>query len=367
MHPFVFYPWSLGAFKRRPVFHIPATAPSGRPTLTICMSAYNEEAVIREKAASLIAMADAYGPVEIFVYVDGPQDRTLELLSAYRDRIRIFSSTERRGKTAGLKLLVSSSSSELIAFTDANVISSSDCLIGLELALRDPTVGCASARLVYTNAEESETSRGGAEYWNREELIKERESNTIGMIGVDGSLFMIRRDIYEFPPDDIIDDLYTSLIVLLKGYHVVSVPNVVVFERNATSVREEFHRKARISCQGINVHRLLWPRLRKMPLKPLYGYISHRLLKWLVPYFLLSAPIFALAGIVEIFGLLATFSYLLALVALFAIGLVIRVPILLRLTSYFLLIVGVGRGVFEAVVLGHRYTTWSPATSVRTT
>lgn len=368
LHPLLLYPLTLTGFRAR----VPQTAraqpqAASRPRLSICMSVYNEEAVICDKAESLIAMADAYGPADILIYVDGGRDRTLHLLEPYRDRIRIVASKERRGKTAGLKLLVSQSDSDLIAFTDANVVGAPDALVRLQAALCDPGIGCASARLVYTNPDDSTTSLAGAQYWSREELIKARESDTIGVIGVDGALFMVRREIYEFPPDDIIDDLYISLATLIRGFHIVTVPDVIVFERNATTVREEFRRKARISCQSMNVHRLLWPRLRQLPFGPLYGYISHRFLKWMMPFLLLGAALFGFAGLSVLFGadvvLLGTVLVLLAI----GLGVWLRVPALVRLVVYAVMLLGVGKGVFESIFLNHRYTTWNPAISVRAT
>lgn len=363
LHPFIFYPWSLARFPRRPPCgDLP---PGRRPTLAICMSAYNEERVIRAKTEGLIAMAEAYGPAEVLIYVDGQRDRTLEILNGYSDRIRIVSSNERRGKTVGLKSLVGLSSSELIVFTDANVIAPADSLIGLEAALRDPAVGCAAARLVYTNPSDTDTSRSGTLYWSLEESIKARESETLGVIGVDGALFMIRRDAYEPPPDDIIDDLYVSLAALINGYHVVSVPDVVVQERSATSPQEEFRRKARISCQAMNVHRLLWPRLRQLPAGLLYGYISHRLMKWLAPYLLLASAACAACGVAAVLGGLTTLVLVLLAAALFGLGLVARIRPFVRASIYATMLAGVATGVFESLVLGRRYVTWKPAVSVR--
>ena len=48
-----------------------------RPKVAICMSAFNEEKVIVAKVESLLDMVRAYGPAEIYVYVDGA-DRNLD-------------------------------------------------------------------------------------------------------------------------------------------------------------------------------------------------------------------------------------------------------------------------------------------------
>lgn len=360
-HPFVTYPQSLRLFPRR---KLRAGLDTRVRTVALCMSAYNEERVIREKAENLLAMARAYGPAEIYIYVDGAADRTAELLEEYRDRIHVVVSEERRGKTLGLETLIRMSNSELLAFTDANVMGPEDGLVRLAAPFADPTIGLAGATLVYTNPNESPTAQSGAAYWGLEEGIKAEESETIGVMGVDGAFFMIRREAYAPPPPDLIDDLYVSLMVLIKGWHVVSSRDVVVNERSATAGLEEFRRKARISCQALNVHKRLWPQLARLPKPLLYGYLSHRLVKWFVPFLLLGSALFGMAGLIVLFGLPAVQLIGLTLVV-FVVANLARVSLAQRITAYGLALAGVGKGVLESLFGGKTYITWNPATSVR--
>ena len=300
LHPFATYPLSLLAFPRRP--RRQPIASSERPSIAICMSAFNEARVIERKVESLLAMARAYGPAKIHIYVDGAQDETAELLATYAGRVDLVVSKRRNGKTFGLNQLVRRSRSDLLAFTDANVITPEDGLVKLAAAFADPAVGCATARLRYTNAEETGMSAAGALYWRLEEAMKSLESATVGVLGVDGAFFMIRRELYAPAPDHLIDDLYVSLHVLAGGARVVSVDGADAFERNATRTGEEFRRKARIACQAMNVHRALWPHLSHMPAPMVYAYVSHRLLKWLMPFNLAVSAVLALAALASTFG-----------------------------------------------------------------
>ena len=130
-----------------------------RPSLAICLCAYNEELSIVAKVESLLAMAAAYGPqATVYVYADAPTDQTVALLDDYRDRLQLYVSPVRRGKTAGMKLLVGMSQGELIAFTDANVMTDNDGLVRLAAPFANPKIGCTSARLVYYNASQSPTA-----------------------------------------------------------------------------------------------------------------------------------------------------------------------------------------------------------------
>ena len=103
VHPFVTYPLSLMPFRRRR----PNTAtPDTLPSFAICVCAYNEEATIAEKARNMIAVADTTLDCELFIYVDGASDRTVEELAPYRDRITVVASETRRGKSHGMNVLV---------------------------------------------------------------------------------------------------------------------------------------------------------------------------------------------------------------------------------------------------------------------
>lgn len=361
-HPYTTYPISLTFMRKHPM--VPPSPGWRRPTLAIFMSAFNEERVIVAKIESLLASARAYGPAKIYVYVDGSSDRTAELLECYRDRVTVVVSNDRSGKTVGLKRLVETTDSELLAFTDANVGVPRDALVKLVEAIQTPDVCAASARLTYTNANETGISASGAIYWNIEEFIKSLESATVGIVGVDGALFVIERSAYTPPPDDLIDDFYVSMCALLTGKRVVSAHTVQVEERGAARWDEEFRRKARISCQAMNVHRALWPKLRDARPILLYCYMSHRFLKWMTPFSLAFTGIFLLAGLWMTFGVIIPLAVV-GLLAALGLGARINVPGFRIVMAGIVALAGVAYGLAEAIFAGRTYSTWTPASSVR--
>ncbi|TCQ03020.1 glycosyltransferase [Sphingomonas sp. PP-CC-3A-396] len=366
LHPFLTYPLSLALFAKRTPLEPAAPNPSAkRPTLALCTCAYNEERVIVAKVESLLAMQAAYGPATIHVYVDGTSDSTAELLAPYADRIDLVVSPQRQGKTAGLNLLVARSESELIAFTDANVVAPADGLIELTAPFSQASIGCTSARLVYSNEDESATSSAGSAYWKIEESLKRIESETVGVIGVDGAFFVLRRALYEPAPPHLIDDLYVTLLILARGFKVLTVEHVVVEERSATLWHEEFRRKRRIACQALNVHRALWPRLRKMPSMTLYAYLSHRWIKWMMPFTLVASGAFFAAALASMIGGLPTILLIVLGSALLAGGALIRFKPATMILTALASLAGVGAGIMKSVFQRETYTVWAPAESVR--
>lgn len=367
LHPFVTYPLSLYVLRllrRAPVTPGATPGPGVAPSFAICMCAYNEEAVIAAKIANLLALREQEPDLEILVHVDAASDRTAEILSAYADRITLQVSAERRGKTAGMNSLVARSTASIIVFTDANVMLDAQALPALRRHFADPGVGCVCGNLIYVNSEDSVTAATGSLYWRFEEAIKRLEGATGSVMGADGSLFAIRRHLHHPPPEHIIDDMYVSFRILCDGYRIIQASDVRAYEKSATSAAEEFSRKQRIACQAFNVHRLLWPRLRRLDGVTLYKYLSHKLLRWLCIYLLVLAfasfeLALVLAGQAAVAG---------ALAGLAGLGLAIgyRFPLkpFAQIFDILSVLAAVGLGVWRSL-RGERFQTWTPAASVR--
>jgi len=365
IHPFVTYPASLLLLRRwcRPSAQ-PAVAPGAPRRVALCFCAYNEAGVIGDKIVNLRLLREHLPELAIHCYVDGATDGTDRILADHADLLRLTVGSERRGKTFGMNTLVAQTDADIVIFTDANVMVSPDGLPRLLEYFDDPTVGCVCGHLVYVNPGETETSRNGALYWRLEEFTKRLESETGSVVGADGSLFAIRRTLHQPVPETIIDDMYVSLTILCAGYRVVSAGDVLSFERAATSARDEFRRKIRIACQAFNVHRLLWPQLRKLPPLTLYKYVSHRLVRWFSIYFI------ALAGLAS-FGVLVLLTdwASASLLTLAGIGGVTTAHLLgvgrvRQACDILLAMLGVGIGVIRSF-RGDRFTVWNPAGSVR--
>ena len=362
-HPFITYKMSLRLFRRHPL--VTPDPSLARPSLSVCMCAYREEPVIAMRLENLLAMTEAYGGAEVLVYVDGSDDRTAEIALTYEPRIKVIVSPVRTGKTAGMKRLVAMAKGKLITCTDANVLGEPDALVKMAERFQDPAIGCVSAKLAYANRATTQTANSGAIYWEVEEGLKRIESETVGLIGVDGALFMIRAEAYREAPDELIDDLYVSLSVLKQGLRVISAPDVVVTEKSAEDWREEFRRKRRISCQGMVLHLRTWSQWRTLPFAQAYGYVSHRLLKWLIPFTASLGGLFLALGLAVQFGPLWVALIILAGGgALLGLALAKFRPARL-LTIYLAMLAAVGTGVIEALLLNRTYQTWAPAASVR--
>jgi cellulose synthase/poly-beta-1,6-N-acetylglucosamine synthase-like glycosyltransferase len=366
LHPFTTYPWSLIVLQAmRPQKRLrPGHIPPPHLNCAVCVCAYNEERVIARKVENLLALRAREPGLEILVYVDCASDRTAEILREYGSQIDLHVASERHGKTHGMNLLASRAQSPILIFTDANVVMDLECVSDFRRYFADPEIGCVCGTLVYTNPEASATALSGSAYWRFEEAVKRLEMQSGSVMGADGSVFAIRRSLHDPPPEHIIDDMYVSLMILCSGYRVIQASDALAYEESVVSAHEEFKRKMRIACQAFNVHRLIWPRLRKLDGITLYKYVSHKLIRWFTIYFLaLSFIAFHAALVVSGRGRIAVALALCCSGALL-LGRFSSLKPFAQIAGIMLALAGTGLGVWRSL-RGERYQTWTPAASIR--
>jgi cellulose synthase/poly-beta-1,6-N-acetylglucosamine synthase-like glycosyltransferase len=367
IHPFVTYPLSLLAAVR--LYRKPTvTTEAGHPSVAIVVCAYNEEAVIDEKLRNCLAVRNGDPATAIFVYTDGCSDRTVEIVRAHGDQIHLVEGRARRGKSAGMNQLVDRArawGAEILFFTDANVILDAGSLAAMRRTFTDPEIGCVTGHLDYVNETESPTALVGSRYWSLDEAIKQLETDSGSCIGADGAIFGIRTKLFRTVPENIIDDFFTSMSVLCDGWRSVYSRELVARERSATVLKEEYRRKVRIACRAFNCHRLLWPRVLRMSPWTIYKYVSHKLARWLMAFWVAGFAVSVVAALLTLqaswsmkFGLIAATALLAAMVTLLP-G---------KPWSYireaFVAIFATGVGVVKSLQ-GERFQTWSQAGSTR--
>jgi cellulose synthase/poly-beta-1,6-N-acetylglucosamine synthase-like glycosyltransferase len=365
LHPFTTYPLSL-ALWRRLQSRATTLAPPSTPSISILCCARNEATVIAAKAQNCLDLMDRYpGRAEILFYLDACTDKTREALAPFEGRITVIVGEVQVGKSVGMNLLEAAAAGEILVFTDANTMVGADALPAFAEHFRDPDVGCVCSHLTITNARESETAKVNGLYWRLEEAIRLLESDTGSSMTADGALFAVRRALYVPTPADIIDDMHTSMNVMLSGARVVASRVVQARERTASSWREEFKRKVRIACRAFNCYRLLAPRIHRAGPEVVYKFYSHKVLRW----FSLALGGLGFALLVTGEALdgdwrlgLASASGAVLVMGLGALGL----KPFSQLWEALLAHLAVSLGVVQSL-RGERYQVWSPLASARPT
>lgn len=362
IYPFAIYPpiiAAVGLIVRRKRLW-------GEPHLSVSIlfCAFNEGKSIDAKIENMSDIVKKYDHVEILAYNDASTDDTGCKITAHRDVIHLIHSEIHCGKAHGMNLLANKARGDILAFTDANVIINPGSFRKLLGYFADPDVGCVCGSLSYMNETESSTARVSGFYWRFEEWLKQLESNSGSTPGADGGFFAIRRNLFRNIPDDIIDDFFTSLSVLCDGHRVVFAPDAMALERTASSVRDEFERKVRVSCRAFNCHRLLWPRLRNLDPLNLYKYISHKFMRWLSGFFLIASGLFFVGSGVLQYPSLYVSASVVVIGLSFSVGVYWHVTPIRSIFDFAAALLATSLGVVQSL-RGERYQVWTPAKSGR--
>jgi glycosyltransferase involved in cell wall biosynthesis len=353
----------LAALRRPP--DLRAAGPGEERSVTLIVSAYNEERVIREKVENALSLDYPADRFELMVVSDACSDRTDEIVQGFGDpRVRLLRMPQRGGKTAGLNAAVLAARGEIIVFSDANAMYERGAIRALVGPFRDPRVGAVTGEQRYHAADGGSAGEGEGLYWQYELAIKRLESTVSSVIGGDGAIYAIRRELYwPMRPEDV-SDFVNPLQIVAAGQRNLFQPAAAAYEHSGDSDLKEFRRKVRIVNQS-------WSAVWKLGglLNPLrHGAVawqiwSHKVLRWLalVPLVLLFAASVALRGQGAIYSLL--FWAQLACYALALLGWGWRNertrPRLASIPYYFMLVnVASIRGVIEHYQ-GKTYATWA--------
>lgn len=337
------------------------------PTVTLIISAYKEQAVIARKIENALALDYPEDRLEVVVISDASDDGTDEIVTGYAQRgVILFRQEPRAGKSAGLTRFVPQTRGEVIVFSDANSMYQPDALRQLVRHFGDEAVGYVVGQQRYESGT-AEVSVAESLYWRFETWIKRQESRLGSVVGGDGAIYAIRRELFRpLRPDDI-SDFTLPLQIVAAGYRGIYEPSAICYEQTALSFPGEFRRKARI------VNRSLRAVLRvKGVLNPFrVGIFSvqlllHKVLRWFVPFFLLSMLCCSAYLAVESPGLYRGMLMGQLVVYLTAAGRF--VPGLGRfkavyVTYYFCLVNAAAAVGILQQVFGHSIATWTPERS----
>ncbi|MEO6654835.1 MAG: glycosyltransferase family 2 protein [Pyrinomonadaceae bacterium] len=336
------------------------------PFVTVLITAFNEEAAIREKLENTLKINYPADKLEILVASDGSTDRTEEIVKEFAGRgVRLFRQDGRIGKTATQNNAVVDAGGEIILFSDATTAYSEDVFQALLPAFADESVACVAGRLVYVDDAGTTVGKGARRYWNYETFLKTSESRACSLIGASGCLYAVRKSAYEPMYPEACSDFLICTSIYRQGLRSVFAPDAVCFEDTNRHASEELKMRVRVISQTFTD---LW-RNRDMlnPFKSGFfaiQLISHKVLRYTVPIilFALFAASIVLAPSSLFYLLVAAVQFLFYALA-FAGWIMERAGKRLNLLAmplYFVLANLASVVAFYKFLRGESYTSWEP-------
>lgn len=341
-------------FKSKPLND---AANNSKDPVAILCSLYNEENIIAQKINNFYELN--YPSAELYLGLDGCTDGTLdEIKKSVKDnRIKYFV-FDRCGKANVINSLMDKVSSKYVVMTDANSMFEKNAVNNLIRHLYGKIGAvCGKLRLL-----DKSGNFGESIFWKLETLIKIKESAFGSVMGANGAIYLIRRDLFEKLPSNVInDDFSISMKIYEKGYDVIFADDAVAVEENVNDEADEFKRHVRDAAGHYRAIVYLWRLLNPFKIKRFFFYVSHRLVRWLVPFaivavYVLSIALYDISFYKNIFYIQSC-AYILALIVhIFKIK-----AKLLYLPYYFMLLNAALLLGFFKNMLGLQTPMWSPA------
>jgi biofilm PGA synthesis N-glycosyltransferase PgaC len=265
------------------------------PQVSLIIPAFNEEVVLQSKLENSLQIAYPRERLEILVASDGSRDRTVEIAREFLDAgVILIDNPINRGKATVLNEAIERAGGDVLCLCDANVMFRSDALRILVNWLREPRVGAVTGD-VRLQSGDSEFGEGESFYYRLERQMQCDETALGSTMGVDGGMYVIRRELFRpIPSETVLDDFLISMNVIRAGRQIIYEPAAVALENGTPKSTDEFRRRVRVAA-GVaqTLKRGQFPSMFQAG--DFFRWVSHKLLRWLGPLAFVTLAISSLS------------------------------------------------------------------------
>lgn len=264
------------------------------PSISILIAAFNEELIIEQKIRSIFKTTYPKDKIDVWIGSDNSTDSTnaiLEKLSNEFSSLHFINFLNRQGKINIINQLSDKANGSILIITDANVIFEENTLFELTRFFADEQIGLVDTHMKNYGFKKDGISIQEKSYISYEVRIKNLESSSFGtMIGPFGGCYAVRKELFpKVPPTFLVDDFFVCMKVLMSGKDAINNINALVYEDVSNNLAIEFKRKIRIAAGNFQNLRYF-----KHLMLPIYKgisfcFVSHKVLRWLGPFFLIGA------------------------------------------------------------------------------
>jgi cellulose synthase/poly-beta-1,6-N-acetylglucosamine synthase-like glycosyltransferase len=286
IYPGIIYPSLIGLLALiRPR---PLKRRSWLPSVTVLIPAHNEAQNIAQTIQNKLDQDYPSDRLEIIVISDGSTDGTEDLVREFGSQsVRLIRREQREGKAAALNEGVRHARGEILVFSDANSLFSPDAIRRMMENFADPEIGYVTGSLTYKTQSSGIAGNGCSAYMKYENALRTLETRAGSIIGVNGGVDAIRRELYADVPRQLITDFVLPLHVISTKHRVVYDERVHSSEVANSALGSEFRMRIRVALralQGIAYMRRLCNPV-KYPWAA-FSLISHKVVRYFCFLFL---------------------------------------------------------------------------------
>lgn len=288
-YTYVGYPllaWTMARLRPRVILRR-----SHEPSVTLIVVARDGERWIDDKLANCLTLDYPHDQLKVVLVSDGSRDATVARALAFESpRVHVIECGEHRGKAACLNDAVAHASGDILVFTDVRQRLDRSAVRNIVKNFADETVGAVSGELMLDPDRANGFAGGMDLYWRYEKAIRINESRFASSVGVTGAIYAMRHECWQPIPDNtVLDDVLIPMNVVCSNRRVVFDRSAIAYDVPSASARRERRRKIRTIAGNYQLLQLK-PGVLNPFRNPIWlQFVSHKLLRLVVPFLLLAA------------------------------------------------------------------------------
>ncbi len=259
------------------------------PTVSIIVAAHNEEGRVGRRIENLLALDYPREKLAIIIASDGSTDSTAQIASAYKGEGVVVLPLARGGRAVCHNEAVKIAHGAILVFTDADTLFDRRFLRRAVSNFADSSVGVVTGRLKYRNEDDATIARHIGYYWRYELILRALESDAGCLLVSSGCCTALRRHLYQpMNPDEDADNVQ-PIESVLHGHRVVYDSEAIAYDTPPGTIQGEVQARIRMTVKFLTALARRWQilNLGRYRLNSL-AILSHRLLRYLTPVFLIS-------------------------------------------------------------------------------
>ncbi|MCX7997150.1 MAG: glycosyltransferase [Patescibacteria group bacterium] len=235
-----------------------------KPTVTVGIPAYNEEASIGRLVQSILAQKHTnYNLKELIIVSDGSTDNTVKVIQGINDkRIKLISHPDRAGKTTRQNEILRLATGDYLFFCDADIELKGNCLFDniLTSLVNNEQFGIAGVNTSPKPARTAFEKCINASVSMQQE-IRRKWNGGNNVLSFRGALLVLSKRYYNDIklPNIIANDAYLYIAAIHNGFNPVYLLNTIVYYKSPATLSDHIKQASRFHVSFLELKKYLSP------------------------------------------------------------------------------------------------------------
>jgi poly-beta-1,6-N-acetyl-D-glucosamine synthase len=275
------------------------------PRVSVVIAARNEEKNIERRIRNIMNQDYPKENLEVIIVSDGSVDATEDIVKTIMNEtecwkkgfLRMHSHKPSFGKPFCVNTGVEAATGDIIVFADCRQRFAGNAIKELAKNFDDQKVGCVSGELVFEETPGSSIQAEIGTYWRFEKRLRKLESSTGSVPGATGAIYAVRKGLFRpLPVQTLLDDVLVPMRTCMQGFRTIFDSKAIAYDTMSMNFALEKKRKIRTLAGNWQLL-LLEPRLLNPCKNPIWiRFLSHKILRLLVPYYFIVMVIIAFSS-----------------------------------------------------------------------